>query len=315
MKSAMVALSAFLLGSAAMAQEQPATGWASNEVVVVTAQQPGPAFWHIKKGDSEIWILGTIEEMPKGQAWNTKHLAEVIDGAHAVFTPPSASSGIFGAGWFILTHRSLLSMPDDKKLEETLPPNLKARFVAARTSLAIPAEKFADDSPILVASELQKKFSETAKLDHEEPLKTVGKIARDKHVPLRAIADYSALDMIKEALRLPLEAQQTCLDESLWKLEQRQGHATALAQAWAVGDLKAVKANYTEGGFSKCLKQVPSFGHFADLAVQDYLKAIDEALSKPGKTVMLADVGNLLRGTGVAEQLHAKGITIEGPAE
>lgn len=309
-------LIAFLfLGTAALAQEQPSSGWASNEVVVVSAQRPGPAFWHIKKGESEIYILGTIEEMPKGQVWNTSHLAEVIDGAHVVLTPPSASSGIFSAGWFLLTHRGLLSMPDGKKLEDTLPAELRARYVAARTSLAIPAEKLQDDPPILVTFELQNKFSEAAKLGGEEFIKTVKNIAREKHVPLRSIADYSALDMLKEALRLPQEAQQTCLEESLDKLDHRKNHATPFAEAWAVGDLKAMKANYSERNFSKCIKQVPSFGRIVDQAAKDYLKSIDEALSKPGKTVMLVDIGNLLRGTGVAEQLHAKGITIEGPAE
>lgn len=304
-----------LLGTAAAAQDQPATGWASNEVVVVTAQQPGPAFWHIKKGESEIYILGTIEEMPKGQSWNTKHLAEIMDGAHVVLTPPTASSGLFGAGWFLLTHRGLLSMPDDKKLEETLPPELKTRFVAARNSLAIPAEKLEDDPPVLVAFELQAKFSEASKLDSGELMGRVKKIARDKNVSLHPIADYSALDILKEGLRLPLVAQQICLDESLTKLEQRKEHAVALAEAWAVGDLKAIKANYVERGFSRCFKQVLSFGHLTNQAVKDYLKAIDDALSKPGKTVMVADIGDMLRNTGVAEQLHTKGITVEGPAE
>jgi len=317
MKTGSVALSALLLlGTAAKAQEAPATGWSSsNEVVVVTAQQPGPAFWHIKKGNSEIYILGTIAEMPKGLNWNSNHLAEVIAGAHAVLIPPVASSGILSAGWFLLTHRGLLSMPDGKTLEETLPPDLKARFVAARSSLAIPAEKLEDDPPILVAFELQKKFGEAAKLDSDEPTNRVKKIAGEEHVSLRPIADYSALDIIKEALRLPLAAQQTCLEESLTKLEQRKNHAMALAQAWAIGDLKAIKANYTGRSFNKCVKQVPSFGRITDQAVKDYLKAIDDALSKPGKTVMLTDIGSLLRGTGVVDQLHAKGILIEGPTE
>jgi uncharacterized protein YbaP (TraB family) len=306
---------ALLLATAASAQELPPSDWASNEVVVVSAQQSGPAFWHIKKGDSEIYILGTIAEMPKGLSWNSNHLAEVIDGAHAVLIPPVASSGIFSAGWFLLTHRGLLSMPDGKKLEETLPPELRARFVVARTSLGITAEKLDDDPPIWVSFQLQNKFSEAAKLDGSEPMGRVKKIAGEKHVAVRPIADYPALDVIKEALRLPLAAQQICLDESLTRLERRRDHATALAEAWAIGDIKAIKANYIDRGFSKCFKQVSAFGQLTDHAVKDYLKAIDDALAKPGKTVMVADIGEILRGTGVADQLHAKGITVEGPAE
>jgi hypothetical protein len=52
-----------------------------------------------------------------------------------------------------------------------------------------------------------------------------------------------------------------------------------------------------------------------DRAVADYLKAISDALATPGKTVLLTDVGSLLRGAGVAESLRAEGVVIEGPAE
>jgi hypothetical protein len=52
----------------------PDTGWVPDETVVVTAQAPGPAFWHLKKGNAEVWILGTVSPMPKSQAWNTNTL-------------------------------------------------------------------------------------------------------------------------------------------------------------------------------------------------------------------------------------------------
>lgn len=316
MKSAILALTAFLLlGTASVAQEAPASGWAPDEVVVATAQQPGPAFWHIKKGDSEIFILGTIEEMPKGQSFITKHIAEVIEGSHAVLTPPTASAGIFTAGWFLLTHRGLLSMPDGKKLQDTLPPDLKSRYLAVLKEVKANPAKLDDDPPVIVAYKLQDRYSETHNLQYHELVESVEKIAREKHVPMRAIADYSALDLLKEMLRLPLESQQICLGEAVEKIELRNAHAVPLAEAWAAGDLKGMKANYSERNFAKCLKLVPSYSRVLDRAVKDYLKAIDDALAKPGKTVLLTDIGNLLRNTGVADQLRAKGYVIEGPGE
>jgi len=67
--------------------------------------------------------------------------------------------------------------------------------------------------------------------------------------------------------------------------------------------------------FGQCVKQVASFGKFVDRAVVDYLEAIHESLARPGKVVMLTDIGSLLRQTGVAEELHKEGVIIEGPAE
>jgi hypothetical protein len=67
MKRCLSAIASLFLvsGLACAADEPPTTDWAPNEVVVVSAQAPGPAFWHLKKGDSEIWILGTPGSLPE----------------------------------------------------------------------------------------------------------------------------------------------------------------------------------------------------------------------------------------------------------
>ena len=43
--------------------------------------------------------------------------------------------------------------------------------------------------------------------------------------------------------------------------------------------------------------------------------AIDTALNQPGKTIVVLGLGLLLRKGGVLEQLKARHITIEAPAE
>jgi len=296
-------------------QNPPTADWASIETVVVTAQSEGPALWHIKKGDSEIWILGTVGPMPKVFAWNSAHVAELIKGARAVLTPPTATAGLFETSWFLLTHRGLLSMPDDKKLEDTLPPALKARFATARTALKFGADKFADDPPVVTAFELQNEYNKAHELGGSEPWDTVKRIAKENKVPLRAIGEYGALGMVKEMLRLPPEAQQKCLEETVAYTEHSSLHNRPMTDAWAIGNLKQIKANYYPANFGACIKQTSSFIKFVDRAVADYLTAIHDALSKPGKVVMLTDIGSLLRNTGVAEQLYKEGVTIEGPAE
>jgi uncharacterized protein YbaP (TraB family) len=293
----------------------PVSDWVPDETVVVSAQGAGPAFWHIKKGDSEIWVLGTVEPMPKGLAWNSAHLGEIIKGARAVLTPPTASSGFFETSWFLLMHRGLLSMPDGKKLDDTLSPDLRSRLAAQRTALKLKADEFDDDPPILAALKLQGSFNKVHQLESEEPLETVKRLAKENHVPVRAIGEYGALAMVKEGLRLPQENQRVCLEESVTFAETQSVHNTALSHAWAAGNLAQIKAHYVPGAFEKCIKQVTSFGKLNDRAVADYLKAIHQALSQSGKVVMLTDIGSLLRSTGVAEALHKEGVLIEGPAE
>jgi uncharacterized protein YbaP (TraB family) len=120
---------------------------------------------------------------------------------------------------------------------------------------------------------------------------------------------------LKELLRLPQDQQQTCLRLAIADTEARAMHADAVATAWTVGDIKGIKAHYTQPFLPQCAGSTASFAKIYSRSVADYLSAIDDALSKPGKVVMMVEIGALLRNTGVIEKLHTQGVTIEGPGE
>src|SRR6185437_7071070 len=83
-----------LLADAQAPPSEPSQMWGAPEIVEVQAQ-PGPAGWHLIRGDSEVWILGTVGAMPDGLKWNKDYLAELLDGAHAILLPPRPSIGVF----------------------------------------------------------------------------------------------------------------------------------------------------------------------------------------------------------------------------
>src|SRR5215472_6824458 len=66
--------------------------WGAPEIVEVQAE-PGPAVWHLTRGDSEVWILGTVGAMPDGLKWNKDYLAGLLEGARAILMPPRTSIG------------------------------------------------------------------------------------------------------------------------------------------------------------------------------------------------------------------------------
>lgn len=313
---AFAAASFFLLSASSLAADQtpPTTDW-SMERVVVTAQSPGPAFWHLTKGDSEIWILGTLGPIPQGFTWNHARLEQLIDGAKEVLMPPEASAGFFDMSWFLLTNWGVLSMPEGQKMEDSLPPDLRARFVAARQNLGNDASRYEDDKPLIAAFRLRNDFMKTKKLLAGGQIYWAGKIADSKHVKTRPIGTYDVSSMLKALLKLKPEAGQACLAATLRDIDNVSSHGVAAAQAWAVGDLAGIKANYSPSALMDCVLQSASFNKLNQQAVDDLLKAVHAALSTPGKTVMLVDVGTLLRGAGVMEKLKAEGITVEGPAE
>jgi uncharacterized protein YbaP (TraB family) len=319
MKAALVAFAALLLfGALSHAGDAPPTTDWVMEVVVVNADRQGPALWHIKKGDGEVWILGTVGLMPKNLAWNKARLTQVIGGANQVLLPPEASSGIldvFELGWIYLTHQDVLSMPDGKKLEASLQPDLRARFVRAREALGRKADRYEDDSPLIAGFKLLGDFAEKEKLSAEVPEAAVEKIARAGRVKVRRVAEYDAMPLVREMLKIGPEAGPACFENALTDYETLSVHAVPAAEAWAVGDVAGIKANYSSSMLESCVKQSKKYGELDNRAVGDMLKAVHEALGKPGKTVIVIDVGWLFRAGGVAEQLRNEGIAIEGPGE
>src|SRR6185295_2954084 len=75
---AAVATLALLLAGAGPPPSPPITDWSKIETVIVTATPPGPALWHVVRGDSEVWILGTVQPMPKGLKWNSSEIAALL---------------------------------------------------------------------------------------------------------------------------------------------------------------------------------------------------------------------------------------------
>ena len=144
--------------AAAQPAAQPAPDWTNQETVEVQAR-PGPAVWHVTRGDSEVWILGTVGAMPKGLDWNKQYLSDLLDGARAIILPPRASVGMFDAGWFLLSYGGRLSLPRGQKLEAIMPDTMRARFVAMRTALGQDAGHYETDSPIRAAMRLQQDAS------------------------------------------------------------------------------------------------------------------------------------------------------------
>jgi uncharacterized protein YbaP (TraB family) len=153
-------------------------------------------------------------------------------------------------------------------------------------------------------------------LSGDEPRDTIRDLANHKNIPAKPITRFEAMDAIREVLKLTPEQQRACLAQSVEDVTWALGHADKAGRAWAVGDLRTVKANYGESRFGTCILQaVQAMGDIDARNIADTVAAIDAALNQPGKTVVVIGVGPLLRKGGVLEQLKARGVAIEGPAE
>ena len=289
--------------------------WSEVENVVVQAR-PGPALWHITRGDSEVWLLGVVGAMPKDLDWNKQYLSELLDGANAILMPPKANVNLVDIGWFLITHGSELSLPRGQALEPSLPEPLRARFVAARTALGRDEDRYRTDTPIRAALRLQQDYLEKAALSGSEPRETVESLASRKRIKNAPVTRFDAMDAVRDVLKLTSEQQHACLSQAVEDVQWGLAHAAAAGRAWAVGDVRGVKANYAESRLGGCI--IAAVQAIADINARntsEYASAITAALNKPGKTIVVVNVGPLLRKGGVLEKLEAQHITVEGPAD
>lgn len=317
MRAAATAITSLVLyATLTAAASAPLPAAAEQTKNAATIHANGPAMWRLKKGDAEVWILGTMAFMPEGFLWDSSHLAETVTGADEVLLSPRAGlgfSGLIEMGWFFLTHWGVLSMPDDRKLEPSLPPELRARFVQAREQLGKPARRYEDSSPVVAAFLLAGDTMEALRLKEEPAETVVEKIARDKHVRLRRIAEYDTADLRKEILALDAERAHVCLANAVDDHDTLRQNVLPAARAWASGDIAALKTHYTTLLLDRCLSQSPSYQEINRRSVDESIRTIRAALSKRGKTVLLFDFIWLLRVRGVVEELKSEGVTVDGP--
>jgi uncharacterized protein YbaP (TraB family) len=322
-RAASLVAGALLATGSALAQQSvpqsmpqvPTNDW-SIESVTVTAQAKGPAYWHATKGPSEVWILGIVEVLPKDFAWNQTRFTKLLEGKRLVLLPPRASASLFDAGWFLLTKRSLLYLPDGQTLDGVLGAPLAARFANARAVVHRDADHYEGDALPVVALKLEGDFLKAKALTYEEPADTIESLARHRDIEVHYIAKYDAMPSIEAILKSSPETSRACVEAAINDVEFQNTHAEAAAEAWAIGDVAGIKAHFTESRIFQCLFGLaPEPIALLNRATADTVSAIETALNGGGRTVAVVGIGQLLRRNGVLERLHADGIAVEGPPE
>jgi len=294
------------------ANNAPVKDW-SIETVVVTAKPLGPALWHVVSGESEVWILGTVDPIPSDLKWDTRELARVLDRSRELLLPPRGRVGVFEGLWFLITNGSVLRLPDGQRLEATLSEPLRGRFVRARSTSHRDADRYAEYKPSVAGFMLEGDYLKANKLSMTQPTTTLEWLASQEAVPVRRIATYPALDVVREVPSLSAEGNRKCLADSLDDIEVMSAHAKPAANAWATGDIEGIKAHYSEPNALDCLGQSATFSKLWQRSVDDTVNAIDSALKHRGKTVVVINIGEFLRKNGVLERLKAQGLQVDGP--
>lgn len=312
MRAFLLALAVALAAPAGMAQSPPPTG---AEEVLVIGEREGPELWHIDGPQGEIFILGTVQPLPKSFTWKTTRLDLVVKRTDRVLV--GENSVRIGLG-DVLTRRDAVRNPDGAKLSDQLDAPTRERLTAQRQALNLPPDAFENWRPYVAGAMLASRAFDRAGLGGkvDAGAVTLAKLKQRKIKPTNVFRAPTR-DLIKGLNTMPLGADAPCMDAYLKVAEHGVETARTRAVAWAKGDVASLRATRDANFGLSCLSALEHGGVPVDKLMaqfkSDWLKALLAAKDQPGVTLAIVPMNYLLHEDGLLAQLAAAGLTVEGP--
>ncbi|MCD9124729.1 TraB/GumN family protein [Luteimonas fraxinea] len=346
-----VGLLAFAMASASMApttqaQEAPAASPApaaqsdtpdvrDMDTVVVTGVQPGPGLWRVRRDDGHtLYILGTQSPLPAGITWRADEVREVLAEAGVALGPPGAQWGA-DIGFFnklTLAPSAFRAMrnPDGATLDELLPPDLYARWVALKERYIGRDRGIERKRPFIAVYQLYRAALERNGLREggiigpviEDALKARGMELTPTILQLKIDDPRGALATFRRETLKPEDI--ACVRGTLDIIENDLPRIAARANAWAVGDLDTLRGMPdARAQVMTCLSAWTASETARELGMADiqskvsaaWLSKVDAAMAEHPVVFATVPIDSLLRADGQLDALRARGYTVLAPDE
>jgi len=282
------------------------------DLAPVQVNLPGPALWRVTKGDSQVVILGFVRPLPHGLDWPKARMERALDGAHALLVPPEPKLGVLDI-MSLIWNQGAFKLPGGKTLKDVLP----AADYATYERLAQTAKSKRADldrlRPAIAALALVGDMRKASGLSSLKPVSTVTKLAKKTHVSVREMGRLKAAPLIRIIKGLNDAQQLACFHDVTALADWEARDAAPAAAAWGKGDVAALRVYRARAVPPDCLEDNANIKALIEQGTVDAVNAVNEALSRPGKTVALIDLEYLDRRNGVLDRLKAKGAEITIP--
>ena len=306
--------------------EAPAAAEPPLEEILVIGEQPGPAMWRVSKGDHALWILATLEPLPKGLVWHSKSVDERVAASQLVLSPPelSAHLGFFRSMTLVPSLLHARHAPNGQTLEQSLPHDLYIRWLALRVKYL----GYADDEklrPMLAAADLYRHAIDQVGLTHNSHVwQRIEATARAKHVPVQPVSLEVPLDNPKQYVRdmsaIPSAGEIDCLRSTVGLLETQLPVMRKRANLWSTGDIEKLRDLLRPEVAETCagaVLVVPSFQEeYAKVNGQlqsAWLSTAEKAIAANVSTVAVLSMAELVKPDGWLALLRARGYGITEP--
>lgn len=300
--------------------------------IVVSGEQPGPGLWKVTSGDHVLWILGTLSPLPKNMHWQPKDVEAAIATAQAVLDPPrvkvNADVGFFGKIALMGSLVGVRDNPDHKTLQQVVPPDLYARWIALKTKYfgAGRGRNIETWRPIFAAIELWNEAIKKAGLTREDVSDVVDRAVKARNIETTKPTYKVDVDDPRGAVREFKNGAMNdldCFSKTLDRIDSDLDTMAERANAWATGDIGKLRTLPDSDQREACIAAVTGTNLARERGIDDlperlrktWVDAASAALAKNAVTFARLPITDLLAKDGYLAGLKARGYTVEAPDE
>lgn len=299
------------------------------DAVVVSGAQPGPGLWRVSKGDHVLWVLGTLNPLPKRMQWVSHEVEQVIAQSQEVLLGPGAKLknkiGIFRGLMLLPAAIGSQKNPEKQKLVDVVPPELYARWLPLKAQYIGRSRGIEKQRPLFAALKLYDKAIARNRLTQDNLVSpVVRKAAKKSKVPITTPEIEIDIGDPREAIRDFAGSRLDDLDcfaKTLDRIDTDLQTMRERANAWATGDIDMLRSLPFTDQNQVCSDAILQAGVMRERGLDDmrerlesvWLEAAQAALDKNQSTFALLPMRQLLAPDGYIARLRERGYEVEEP--
>jgi len=302
------------------------------QTVVVRGNQPGPGLWKVSKDGHTLWVLGTLSPLPREMHWLSGEVEATIAKSQEVLGVPRAEPKIGMGTMFKMATLAPSAMrtmrnPDNAKLKSVLSPPLYARWAQARDRYGATADDVETQRPLFASQQLYWKAVDMGGLDTGDVISPiVTQAAKSAHVPVTDTGFKFPLELDRKDLKRRIAEingkkadDLACFEQTLDVFEAEVATMKLRANAWATGDVRALRALSTSEFKPPCqrvLEEAVAFLGVAEIKrrlKESWLLAAQNSLARNQSTFASLPIAEVLDENGMLKQLERRGYVVEAP--
>ena len=324
-------LPAYAQSSAASVAPPSPANVAELAAVTVSGAQPGPRLWKVSRGNHVLWVLGTQSPLPRDLQWQSREVADVISQSQQVLLSPSikvkADVGFFGKLFLLPLAYSARKNAHGETLQQVVGAPSYARWLVLKQKYIGKDRGIERWRPIFASEELYRKALKAHGLSKSGQVEdTVKALAKQHGVEATPVRYQVVIEHPRTALKTFKKSSMDeagCFSRTLDSIEQDMPAIKARANAWARGDLQALRALPDSHRQKTCISAVTSADFAQQLGFDDipqkledaWLSAARNALEHHAQSLALLPIDQLLSPSGYLTQLAAQGYRVESPQD